>query len=174
MFSIIKATVQDLPEILRVINQAYRGETSRRGWTHELDILQGDMRIDYDQLKVILENGNGTFLIAKQNDFVIGTIQLRHDAQGLYVGLLSVDPDLQNAGIGRALLSAADNYAKENSFSRIYMIVISERKELIDWYMRNGYTSTNVLTPFTGHPQFGIPTKPLYTVELEKLISSNG
>lgn len=174
MFSIIKATVKDAPEILSVINRAYRGETSARGWTHELDLLKGDRRIDDDQLKAILENGNGTFLMAKQNDRVIGTIQLRHDAQGLYVGLLSVDPDVQNEGIGRALLSAADAYAADNGFWRIYMIVISERKELIDWYTRNGYASTNVLTPFTGHPQFGNPVKPLYTVELEKVMSSNG
>lgn len=51
------------------------------------------------------------------------------------------------------------------------MIVISERQELIDWYRRRGYKPAGTQTPFIANPEFGVPIKPLYTVELAKNIS---
>jgi GNAT superfamily N-acetyltransferase len=57
--------------------------------------------------------------------------------------MFSVDPDLQNSGIGRQLLTAAEVYAKSTFGSHeTHMGVIHTRKELLAWYNRRGYLPT--------------------------------
>ena len=43
--SISKAGEKDIAALVTLINKAYRGETSRKGWTTEADFLNG-IRID--------------------------------------------------------------------------------------------------------------------------------
>ena len=40
-FDLLPATVQDAPEIAILVNSAYRGDSSRQGWTTEADLLDG-------------------------------------------------------------------------------------------------------------------------------------
>lgn len=57
--------------------------------------------------------------------------------------MFSVDPDLQNAGIGRQLLTYAESYGRTTFGSReAHMGVIHTRKELLAWYNRRGYLPT--------------------------------
>ena len=39
------ATAEDLPDLHALVHGAYRGDSARRGWTHEADLLDGQ-RID--------------------------------------------------------------------------------------------------------------------------------
>ena len=39
------ATLADVPLINKLVNEAYRGETSKQGWTTEANLLDG-LRID--------------------------------------------------------------------------------------------------------------------------------
>lgn len=171
MISILTATEADIPNIVLSINKAYRGESSKRGWTHELNLLSGQLRIDEQHLTDIIKSTDQIFFLAKIDQRVVGTMQLRRDDRKLYLGLLSVDPYMQDQGIGRLLLNAADEYALTHHFRLIYMVVISERKELIAWYSRRGYAIVGEKKPFEAHPKFGTPIKDLYLVELRKEIN---
>ena len=84
--------------------------------------------------------------------------------------MFSVSPLAQGKGIGKKLLTAADDHAKEQNCSTIYMTVITARKELIDWYERNGYHKTGRVLPFPVDERYGIPTQPLEMLVLEKAI----
>ena len=64
----------------------------------------------------------------------------------LYVGMFSVSPLLQAKGIGRLLLTAAEDYAKQLNCTVLTMTVISTRHELIGWYQRRGYKATGEST----------------------------
>src|SRR5688572_17800503 len=44
------ATVADLPAAVALVNSAYRGDSSRAGWTTEADLL-GGQRTDVDTLR---------------------------------------------------------------------------------------------------------------------------
>lgn len=35
------ATAADLPALLALVQAAYRGDSAKRGWTHEADLLDG-------------------------------------------------------------------------------------------------------------------------------------
>ena len=39
--SIAPATEEDIPALNKLVNRAYRGDSSRKGWTTEADLLDG-------------------------------------------------------------------------------------------------------------------------------------
>jgi ribosomal protein S18 acetylase RimI-like enzyme len=103
----------------------------------------------------------------------LGTVLLDPNNNGVwYLGLLTVRPDLQNRQLGRALLAAAEAFAKENGARRIQMTVVNVRTTLIAWYERRGYTVTNETRPFPyGDERFGKSLRnDLHFVVLEKNI----
>ena len=65
-----------------------------------------------------------------------------------YLGLLTVRPDLQNRQLGRTLLAAAEDFARERGAKQMRMTVVHVRDTLIAWYQRRGYALTGETEPF--------------------------
>ncbi len=99
---------------------------------------------------------------------ITGSVFLEKQERGLYLGMLSVSPLQQATGVGKQLMKAAEQYAKEKWCSFIFMNVISIRHELIKWYERLGYQETSETKPVVVDPRFGVPTQPLEFVIMEK------
>ena len=162
-------TPSDIPVLTALMNSAFRGETARKGWTHESDLLHGGVRTDETILAELMETEGVTFLKYTDDQGEIqGCVCLQIKPRGLYLGMLTVNPEQQGAGIGKQLLAAAEHHAREHGCPNIHMSVISDRQELIDWYLRHGYRDTGEIIPFNPEPKFGIPSKPLAFVILEK------
>ncbi|MEP6844524.1 MAG: GNAT family N-acetyltransferase [Panacibacter sp.] len=166
---ISKATIKDIPALVRLVNSAYRGEASKKGWTTEANSLQGEFRTDEAMLLEQFNNKDTTLLKFTGDDGNIdGCVCLqKHDGR-IYLGMLSVDPNTQARGIGKTLLLASEEFANEKQCSAIYMTVISLRHELIEWYKRHGYLATGETKPFPTDERFGIPTQHLEFIVLEK------
>lgn len=166
------ADSKDIPALVSLINSAYRGEASKKGWTTEADLLKGELRTDIATLNTLIQNKNAVFLkYQSENGNIAGCIYLDKQEQGLYLGMLTVSPQLQGAGVGKHLLKAADDYARKNNCSSIFMNVISLRHELIAWYERHGYYPTGERKPFPTDHQFGIPTQPLEFIIMSKKVN---
>jgi len=167
---ITKATLQDIPSLLTLINSAYRGETSKKGWTTEAHLLEGK-RTTEEELKEIIQDPKNTFLKFTENDQIIGSVLLVEKEHQLYLGMLTVSPELQNAGIGKKLLAEGEKKAKILGLSSIIMTVVSVRAELIAWYKRHGYVETGEREPFPSSDiHINISDKPLEFIYLEKRI----
>lgn len=167
------ATSDDIPELVRLVNSAYRGEAARKGWTHEADLIGGEVRIDPTSIAQTLQHPQSVILkCVNEEKAIIGCVHLEKQDEQLYLGMLSVHPEIQAKGIGKKLLQAAEQHAHEVDCRSIVMTVISVRKELIAWYQRNGYTDTSVRKPFPDDPRFGTPVVPLQFVVLEKKLSA--
>jgi predicted N-acetyltransferase YhbS len=135
------ATLQDAPAITTLLNSAYRGEDSKKGWTTEANLIAGEVRTTVESLTKVMQQPNSVLLkVSDENNAVIGCVNLQQHGAKIYLGMLSVSPVLQNAGIGKQLLAAADEYALQQNCSSIYMTVITHRTELIDWYKRGTKT----------------------------------
>ncbi|MCI4443976.1 MAG: hypothetical protein JHC39_10805, partial [Lentimicrobium sp.] len=52
---ITKATLEDVSSLNKLINSAYRGESSKKGWTTEANILEGK-RTTEDELRAIIQD----------------------------------------------------------------------------------------------------------------------
>lgn len=169
---IIPATEKDLQAIMSLVNSAYRGEQAKIGWTHEANLIKGDLRIDEKVLTRLFLNPEAVILKAVDNNNEIsGCVYLEKKVKRLYLGMLSVSPEKQALGIGKSLLRSAENYAIEKNCIAIEMTVISARTELIEWYQRNGYVNTGRTRPFSEDRRFGIPTQPIEFIVMEKTIS---
>jgi len=163
-----KAALADVPQLNLLVNSAYRGETSKQGWTTEADLLDG-LRIDEETLTSYFENDK--IIILKntdENGLINGCVYLEVRAPKLYVGMFSVSPALQGKGIGRDLLLAAEKQAKELNLHTLSMTVISVRHELINWYERRGYKATGETLPFHTDEKFGIAKQHIELMVLEK------
>jgi len=166
---ITKATLQDIPSLNILINSAYRGETSKKGWTTEAHLLEGKRTTEEELTEIILDSKN-TFLKFTENDQIIGSVLLVEKEHQLYVGMLTVSPELQNSGIGKKMLAEAENHAKSLGLSTLSMTVVSVRAELIAWYKRHGYVDTGKREPFPSSDiHINISDKPLEFIYLEKI-----
>lgn len=166
-----QATTADAEQIVQLINSAYRGESSKQGWTTEADLIAGERRTD-EATVVDVMNQPGSVILKYTNDAgeIIGTVNLQQHGNRLYFGMFSVSPHLQGGGIGKQLLKAAEVHAKVVNCSSIYMSVISVRFELIDWYKRHGYVDTGERKPFAEDDLTGRHLQKLEFAVLEKYI----
>ena len=167
-FKILPSQLEDIPALVKLVNSAYRGESSKKGWTTEADLLDGS-RTDAADLLAVLQNTTDRILkCCDASNRIIACVHLQEQKQKIYLGMLTVSPELQAGGIGKLLLAAAEQYAKDRQAESIMMTVISVRKELIEWYERKGYKRTGETKPFPHDPRFGIPKQELVFVVLEK------
>ena len=164
------ATLEDVSSLNNLINSAYRGESSKKGWTTEANLLEG-LRTTEQELKEIIVNPTNTILKFTNNNAIIGCVLLIEKEQQLYLGMLTVSPELQNSGVGKKLLQQAEIHAQKIGLPTIVMTVISVREELIAWYKRNGYVDTGAREPFPASDvHIPISDKPLEIIVLEKSI----
>jgi len=169
-WKILSATEADAKALDKLVNSAYRGEVSKQGWTTEADLLDGT-RINEEVLLELLQRPDTTILLCKEENELLGCVELRKDNQKLYLGMLTVKPNTQGKGIGKKLLMEAEAFAKGLGCIKIYMTVISVRKELIAWYVRHGYELTGEKKPFIlPDERWGIPKQELEFVVLEKKV----
>lgn len=168
--SITSATVADVPQLNVLVNSAYRGEESKKGWTTEADLL-GGIRINEETLTKYFSNEAIDILkYTDENEQILGSVYLEVKGPELYLGMFSVSPVLQGKGIGKALLAAAEIHAKKLNYDKITMSVIRNRTELIEWYERRGYTFTGEIQPFEGDGLFGEIKQPIEFIIMEKMI----
>lgn len=154
------AARRDLPALHTLIESAYRGDSARRGWTHEADLL-GGQRTDPAMLEAMLADADQHLLVARAGDTPIGCVAVTRlaDSAG-YLGLLTVDPARQAGGLGRRLIEAAEALANGWGAPRMEMTVIAQRTDLIAWYERRGYTRTGETRPFPlDDARFGLPQR---------------
>lgn len=162
------ATPDDLLALLQLVNSAYRGDSSKAGWTTEADLL-GGIRISETGLSAIFKNPSATILKAENKEGrLVGCVSLELQEDAMYLGMLTVEPGLQNTGIGKQLLRAGEVWAQKSDRQLIRMTVITLRDTLIAWYQRHGYQPTGETLPFPNDPKFGIPKQPLEFMVLEK------
>lgn len=164
-----KADLQDVAALNILVNSAYRGDSSRQGWTTEADLLDG-IRTSEDSLRAMVENPSAEILLAEEEHEVVGCVYLEKKNRVLYLGMLTVKPSRQANGIGAMLMQAAEENARHRDCNRIQMTVITERESLIQYYLRKGYRDTGERAPFPDDPAFGIPKRPLQFMVMEKMI----
>lgn len=163
------AEPSDIPDLLALLNSAYRGEVSKQGWTTEADLIAGAVRTDAQTLAGLITSEGIVFLkFLNAEKKIIGCVNLQQQSGKVYLGMFSVSPTQQGGGIGKKILHAAEEYARHNNCSVIFMHVITERKELIEWYMRRGYVDTGKRIDFKEDGLTGKHMKPLQFMVLEK------
>lgn len=154
------ATDADVAGLHALIHSAYRGESSRAGWTHEADLLEGN-RIDEAMIRAELADPASTMFLVEDAWGALGCCTVTDRGAGTaYFGTFAVRPTAQGAGIGDHLLRHAETHARALGALRMELTVITRRTDLIAWYRRRGYVATGETRPFPyGDERFGRPRR---------------
>jgi GNAT superfamily N-acetyltransferase len=169
------AHADDVPAIVDLVESAYRGESSRAGWTTEADLLDG-RRTDADAISTVLAGPGSAMLLAEADGQLVGCCQLEQPrppptapalstspfTAEVYFGMFAVRPGRQGQGSGRQILAEAERLARDEwSASTMVLTVLAQRPDLIAWYERRGYRRTGETRPFPyGNERFGVPKRP--------------
>lgn len=154
------ATVGDIDAIAALVTAAYRGDSSRVGWTTEADLLDGN-RIDPQVLREDILRPRSLVLLAERDGELIACAHIADDGGTGYFGMFSVLPQAQGGGLGKTVLAEAERIAwQEWKLPAMQMTVIDAREELIAFYERRGYRRTGIKKPFPyGDERFGTPKR---------------
>jgi len=117
----------DLPAIMALVNQAFQVE---RFFLLRDRLDESDVREYFDK---------GRFLLAEQDGALAGSVYVELRGDRAYLGLLSVDPALQKTGLGRRLVGAAEEFAREMGSHHMDLTVVNLRIELPPFYQKLGY-----------------------------------
>ena len=190
------ATLADVSAVVFLVESAYRGDASRAGWTTEADLLDGQ-RTDEIEIREIICGAHSRIRLAEQCSarvqildqhqahtpsqeralpHLVGCVRIENAGDAGYIGMVSVLPNLQSAGIGRQLLHEAERVIRDDlRLPRARMTVIGQRDTLIAWYQRRGYSLTGKQEKFPyGQPRAGTPRRDdLYFEVLEKSLATN-
>jgi N-acetylglutamate synthase-like GNAT family acetyltransferase len=144
------AKLSDIPVLVELVTSAYRTEG---GWTTEAALIDGG-RTDDAELEELLPD----LLVAEDAGALVGCCAMSARDRLGYFGTFAVRPALQGAGVGSALLAAAERRAVELGLPAVEMTVLSGRSELITYYERRGYVRTGETRPFPyGVERNGLP-----------------
>ena len=154
------ATLTDIPALIALVTSAYRGDTSKQGWTTEADLLDGQ-RIDAEALRHDIERTDSRILLALENGEVLACAHVAIEDGTGYFGMFAVSPDQQGSGVGKRMMAEAERLVREDwGLPGMRMTVIDIRDELIAFYERRGYARTGLKKPFPyGDERFGIPKR---------------
>ena len=119
---------KDAKEITRLINAAFR---KAEGFFIDRD------RIDVETVQSLMEKGG--FLLSEQEGRLIGCVYLEPRGNRMYLGLLSVDPARQQAGLGSMLLKAAEQKGTHDGFDFMDLRTVNLRTDNRAFYSRRGY-----------------------------------
>lgn len=111
-----RATLCDIPTLLRIINAAYRSN-HKNSWTNEAHLVK-DPRISTEGLVRVVNSPEECLIVAFRpnvgnDDDIVGCICLEQcnddgeliaGANQVLLGLFAVDPEIQSQGIGRFLI----------------------------------------------------------------------
>ena len=115
--------------LVSVINAAYAPAE---------EFLYEGPRISLDEVRK--KQAVGTFLVETSGADVRGCVHVEVRGEAGFFCLLAVPPEHQGRGIARALVKAAEDYARSRGCSVMELDVINHRLELFGFYRAAGYS----------------------------------
>ncbi|MGA8491208.1 MAG: GNAT family N-acetyltransferase [Terriglobales bacterium] len=146
------AKAEDGENIASLVNTAFRPERF---------FIDGD-RTNPEKVRALMQKGK--FLLAEDAGTLTGCVYVELRQERGYFGLLAVQPRRQRAGLGSALIAAAEEYCRAAGCRFMDLTVVNLRIELPPFYHRHGYVESGTL-PF---PSEQTPNQPCHLVKMSK------
>jgi GNAT superfamily N-acetyltransferase len=145
MLTIRVARPADAPALASLISLAYRVE----------DFFKIGDRTDPDDVRKRMENAAFLVLEDEQGQLA-GAVYVKIDGSVGYFGMLSIDPSRQGQGLGRRLITAAEDHCRTAGCTEMELEVVNLRTELPPLYRRFGYVESGT-RPFTDTEKTRLP-----------------
>jgi len=129
-----KATWADVPAIHEITQLAFKKYADDLGLPDQVTALKETEEMIYQELQT------KTILIAFLNGKPVGSIRYEFLTENVvYISRFGVRPDIQNKGIGRALILAVEEEVKQKGATLITLHTASKITSLIRFYYGMGF-----------------------------------
>ena len=96
-------------------------------------------RVDIDFQTDALAGPTSAILIARGDAGLAGSVMVGHDGHRGWVYYLAVAPDARRAGLGRALMAAAETWLRERGVPKIQLMVRTGNEQAHAFYRALGF-----------------------------------
>jgi GNAT superfamily N-acetyltransferase len=133
------ATTEDIPEIVRIINAAFRVEDF---------FIDGD-RTNEAEIAARMAELDVRFLVvdAPESGALAATVLMDIHGDRGHFAMLSVDPPFQGKGLSRLLMNAVEERCREAGCNALDIEIVNLREELPAFYGANGFAPIDTV-PF--------------------------
>ena len=100
--------------------------------------------------------GKGVFLLLEEDTRLLACVYLEPRGDRVYLGMLSVEQDVQGRGIGRRMMQQAEDFARRAGHVAIDLRIVHVREELPPYYRKLGYVESGT-EPAPDFPGVKIP-----------------
>ena len=149
-----EAALSEAVALAKLINRAFEVERF---------FLDGD-RTNSDNVRALFAKGH--FLVAEGGTGMVGCVYIEQRGTRAYMGLLSIEPRFQRAGLGLRLTAAAEDFARSLGCESMDLHIVNVREELPAFYHRAGYIATG-REPF---PPDANPAVPCHFIVMSKAL----
>jgi predicted N-acetyltransferase YhbS len=134
----------DADRIAALVNRAFLSES----WFKSTD------RTNASQVRELLSKG--IFLLLEEESRLLACVYLEPQGDRVYLGMLSVEQDVQGGGIGRRMMREAEDFARRAGHVAIDLRIVHLRQELPPYYRKLGYVESGT-EPAPNFPGVNIP-----------------
>jgi ribosomal protein S18 acetylase RimI-like enzyme len=85
------------------------------------------------------QGSNSTILLGREGDAVVASVLVGHDGHRGAVYYVAVDPDHRNKGLGRAILTAAEDWLRARGILKLNLMVRGDNTQVQAFYEAQGY-----------------------------------
>jgi predicted N-acetyltransferase YhbS len=125
-------------------------------------------RIDVAKVRAMLRTGK--YLLTEHRAGLIACVYVEIRGERGYFGLLAVDPARQGEGLGRRMMTEAEDYARAAGCTFADLRIVNLRAELPRFYRRLGYEET-ATEPFVADAE---PSQPCHFIVMSKALGGGG
>ena len=82
---------------------------------------------------------NATILVGRAANAIVASAMVGHDGHRGWVYYVAVDPEVQGKDFGRAIMSAAEDWLRQQGITKAMLMVRPDNKKVQAFYDRLGY-----------------------------------
>jgi ribosomal protein S18 acetylase RimI-like enzyme len=113
------------------------------------------------QIAAGIPNAESAYFVALAPPRIVGAVELRRQANGLFLNYIAVHPGYRRQRVAATLLSAAVRMAGVN-YGQIALDVLHDNLPALDWYRRLGFATTTSSEFLELAPPGSTENKPAY------------
>lgn len=168
------AKIEDASKIHELIENTYRGDKAKIGWTFESDLIDGPRLQVGEIADCLTDNNQKSFVAIEQSRNIVGVIFVARNQDWIEFGKFSVEPKMQGQNIGKKLIQRVSEFVRDEWKAKtLKLMVISKRRELVKFYERQGFVATGEKYPFIKiHPYVILkdPSEELEVIVMERSV----